>query len=115
MCWRRRVYSFLHGLRERGCGGGGGQHLQRGGPFEEGFEGDFARDFLLRGGEDIFIVLIIDIVIAIVIVIVLAIVIIIQKQCVKAEQRRSREAQKLKSKRKAKAEESNQQEKNNKK
>ena len=29
-----------------------------GAPFEEGFEGDFARDFHLRGGEDIFIVLI---------------------------------------------------------
>ena len=51
--------------------GGGGRsappHLQRGGSFEEGFEGDFARDFLLRGGEDIFIALIIVIVIAIVI------------------------------------------------
>ena len=61
-------------------GGGGGAappppHLQRGGPLEEGFEGDFARDVLLRGGEDIFIVLII------VIVIVIAIV-IIQKQSV---------------------------------
>ena len=109
MCWRRRVSSFLHGLESGGVGGRRSPplHLQRGGPFEEGFEGDFARDFLLRGGEDIFIVSIIVIVIVIVIV-------IMQKQSVKAEQRRSREAQKLKSKRKAKAEESNQQEKNNK-
>ena len=107
MCWRRRVYSFLHGLR--GPGGWGGAAppppprpiCNEGAPFEEGCEGDFARDFLLRLGEDTFILLIIVIVIAIVIV---------RKQSVKAEQRRSREAQKLKSKRKAKAEESNQQE-----
>ena len=39
-------------------GGGAAPHpiCNEGAPFEEGFEGDFARDFLLRGGEDIFIV-----------------------------------------------------------
>ena len=56
LCWRRRVYSFLHGLREPGGGGSWGgrnpAHFQRG--FEAGFEGDFARDFLLRVGEDVF-------------------------------------------------------------
>ena len=100
MCWRRRVYSFLHGLRERGGWGGRSPPprpiCNEGAPFEEGCEGDFARDFLLRLGEDTFIL-------------VIAIV-IVRKQSVKAEQRGSREAQKLKSKRKAKAEESNQQE-----
>ena len=109
VCWRRRVYSILHGLRERrGLGGSTAPpppaHLQRGGPFEEGCEGVFARDSFLRLGEDTFILLII------VIVIVIAIV-TVRKQSVK---RSSREAQKLKSKRKAKEEESNQQEKNNK-
>ena len=105
VCWRRRVYSFLHGLRERGGWGGRSPppaHLQRGGPFEEGCEGDFAKGFPF--GEDTFILLII------VIVIVIAIV-IVRNQSVKAEQRGSREAQKLKSKRKAQEEESNQQEK----
>ena len=113
LCVGEDVFIHFFTAQESGGVGGGAQlpspNLQRRGPFEEGFEGDFARDFLLRGGEDIFIVLIIIIVIAIIIVIV-----IIQKQSVKAEQRRSREAQKLKSNRKAKAEESNQQEKNNK-
>ena len=107
VCWRRRVYSFLHGLRERGGWGGRSPppaHLQRGGPFEEGCEGDFAKGFPF--GEDTFILLIIVIVIVIVIAIV-----IVRNQSVKAEQRGSREAQKLKSKRKAQEEESNQQEK----
>ena len=62
------------GVLERGGGRSCPPHLQRGGPFEEGFESDFARDFLLRGGKNIFIVLIIVIVLAIVIVIVMAIV-----------------------------------------
>ena len=58
VCWRRRVYSFLHGLRERGVLGGGGggaapPTICNEGALEEGFEGDFARDFLLRAGEDI--------------------------------------------------------------
>ena len=88
--------------RLKRAGGLGGRSLPRGAPFEEGCEGDFARDFLLRLGEDTFILLII--------VLVIVIVVIVRKQSVKAEQRRSREAQKLKSKRKAKAEESNQRE-----
>ena len=66
-------------------------HLQRGGPFEEGFEGDFARDFLLRAGEDIFIVLIIVMIIAIVIAIA---IVIIQS---KALRQSSGEAEKYKS------------------
>ena len=101
MCWRRRVYSFLHGLREPGGLGGGRSPppiCNEGAPFEEGCEGDFARDFLVRVGEGIFIPLVI-------------VIVRVRKQSVKAEQQRSREAQKLKSKRKAKAEESNQQEK----
>ena len=61
--------------------------------FEEGFEGDFARHFLWRVGEDIVILLIITIVIVIAVVIV---IVIVRKQSVKAEQPRSREAQKQK-------------------
>ena len=56
-----------------------------GAPFEEGCEGDFARDFLLRVGEDTFIRLIIVIVIE-----------IVRKQSVKAEQQRSTKAEKQK-------------------
>ena len=55
--------NFFTASESGGVGGGGHMGAQpppppfaRGAPFEEGFEGDFARDFLLRGGEDIFIV-----------------------------------------------------------
>ena len=112
MCWRRRVYSFLHGLRERGGWGGGaappGPFATRGPPskraakaISQGISFCVLEKILLFFNKKV-----------IVIVIVIAIaVVIVRKQSVKAEQQRSREAQKLKSKRKAKAEESNQQEK----
>ena len=95
MCWRRRVYSFLYRLRERGVGGAQAPPpiCNEGPAFEEGFEGDFARHFLWRVGEDIVILLIITIVIVIAVVIV---IVIVRKQSVKAEQPRSREAQKQK-------------------
>ena len=84
MCWRKRVYSLLHGLREEG-GLGGAPICNEGAPFEEGCEGDFARDFLLRVGEDTFILFVIVIVLVIVTV---------RKQSVKAEQQRSTKAEK---------------------
>ena len=83
---------FISSRLERAGGLGPPPPFATRGPFEEGYEGDFARDFLLRVGEDIFIPL----------VIVIVIVVIVRKQSVKAEQRRSREAQKLKSKRESK-------------
>ena len=53
---------FIHFFTAK-CGGGGGQPprpiCNEGAPFEEGCEGDFARDFLLRLGEDTFSLLII--------------------------------------------------------
>ena len=52
------MWLFLHGLRERGWGGAAPPICNKEAAFEEGVEGDFARDCLLRVGEDMFILLV---------------------------------------------------------
>ena len=60
-----------------------GGFCNEGAPFEEGCEGDLARDFLLRVREDTFFLLII-------------VIVIVRKQSVKAERQRSTKAEKQK-------------------
>ena len=76
---------FISSRLKRAGGFGGAPICNEGAPFQEGCEGDFARDFLLRVGGDTFILLII-------------VIVLVRKQSINAEQQRSTKAEKQKGK-----------------